>query len=51
MTKPPSPNIRLTITVSPEVRYKVILIASTFSSRAAATTNCSTEAEKESYGW
>ena len=40
-----------TIAVSPDVRYSVILIASTWSSRAASSRNRSTDAPNESNGW
>ncbi len=36
---------------SPPVRYSVCLIASTCGSRAACSTNASTEVANESYGW
>src|SRR5699024_3446680 len=40
-----------TIGESPEVRYRVTLIASTCGSVAAWARNCCTLVEKESYGW
>ena len=40
-----------TIGESPEVRYRVCLIARTWGSRAAWEMNAWTEVENESYGW
>ena len=40
-----------TMGLSPEVRYSVCLIASTFGSAAACSRNACTLVAKDSYGW